>query len=346
MTRPARGPCGDLMREPILTDRLFLRDVTEADAELLFDLDSDPEVMRDIGPRPADHVGAYRDRIRTTYLPWQSHPWHGVRVVFDRTTGEFLGWVFVRPATASKLAADLGWTDPAEIEVGYRYRRAAWGRGIATEAAVPLVRLAVTDPETAAVVACAEAGNAGSLRVLEKLGLARVGEVGSDARGALVKLTRRGTTIRPATPDDRDTLTELWLRSVRATHTFLTEDDVQRLLPLVRNEALAALEVWVLEEAGRPVGFSGLAGNKLEGLFLDPDHIGRGGGRRLVEHARRLKGPLTVDVNEQNPAAVQFYRALGFREVGRSPVDSGGRPFPLIHMTEQLTLTTTPPDCY
>lgn len=179
------------MREPILTARLVLRDITEADAGLLFELDSDPEVMRYIGPRPADHVGAYQDRIRTAYLPWQQHPWHGVRVVTDRTGGEFLGWVFVRPATASKLAGGLGWTDPAEIEVGYRYRKAAWGRGVATEGAVPLVRLALADPATTAVVACAEAGNAGSLRVLEKLGLVRVGEVTiTGEKEPLVKLTR------------------------------------------------------------------------------------------------------------------------------------------------------------
>jgi RimJ/RimL family protein N-acetyltransferase len=38
------------MREPILTDRLILRDITVADAELLFALDADPEVMRYIGP--------------------------------------------------------------------------------------------------------------------------------------------------------------------------------------------------------------------------------------------------------------------------------------------------------
>lgn len=165
------------MREPILTDRLLLRDVTEADAEALFELDSDLEVMRHIGPRPADDVLPYRERIRTVYLPQQAHPWHGVRVVAARTTGEFLGWVFVRPATASRDAAAIGWSRPDEMEVGYRYRRAAWGRGVATEAARPLVRVALADPGTAAVVACASAGNAGSLRVLAKLGLERVGEV-------------------------------------------------------------------------------------------------------------------------------------------------------------------------
>jgi RimJ/RimL family protein N-acetyltransferase len=165
------------MREPLLTDRFILRDITEADAELLFDLDSDSEVMRYIGPRPAADVEGYRDRTRAVYVPFQAHPWHGLRVVLDRAGGGFLGWVFARPATAFKYAREIGWVRPGEVEVGYRYHRSAWGRGVATEAAAPLVRIALADPATAAVVACALAGNAGSLRVLEKLGLGRVGEV-------------------------------------------------------------------------------------------------------------------------------------------------------------------------
>lgn len=165
------------MRERLLTDRLTLRDITEADAELLFDLDSDPEVMRYIGPRPAPDVASYRERTRTVYVPMQVHPWLGVRVVLDRASGEFLGWVFVRPATGSRQAPELGWTRQSEVEVGYRYRQAAWGRGVATEAAMPLVHIALADPATTAVVACALAGNAGSLRVLRKLDLERVGEV-------------------------------------------------------------------------------------------------------------------------------------------------------------------------
>ena len=110
-------------------------------------------------------------------MPAQAHPWHGVRIVLDRASGAFLGWVFVRPATASLHAREIGWIRPDEVEVGYRYRRSAWGRGVATEAAAPLVQIALADPATTAVVACAHAGNAGSLRVLQKLGLERVGEV-------------------------------------------------------------------------------------------------------------------------------------------------------------------------
>jgi RimJ/RimL family protein N-acetyltransferase len=179
------------MRESLLTDRLILRDITEADAELLFNLDSDPEVMRYIGPRPAADVAGYRDRTRTVYVPWQKHPWHGTRIVLDRTSLEFLGWVFIRPATASKNARELGWTRHDEVEIGYRFRRTVWRRGIATEAAKLLVQFALADPATRAVVACASAANVGSLRVLSKLGLVRIGEVIlPETSEPTVKLTR------------------------------------------------------------------------------------------------------------------------------------------------------------
>jgi ribosomal-protein-alanine N-acetyltransferase len=132
--RPIGVIKGQIMRNPIHTPRLILCDVTEDDAELLFELDSDPEVMRFIGAMPATEVAGYRDRIRDVYLPQQLHPWHGVRIVHDRASGDFLGWVFIRPAPASKHAPEMDWTDPHEVEIGYRYVRSAWGRGIATEA--------------------------------------------------------------------------------------------------------------------------------------------------------------------------------------------------------------------
>lgn len=141
--------------------------------------------------------------------------------------------------------------------------------------------------------------------------------------------------IRAARPTDHEVLLDIWLRSVRATHTFLTEPDIQSLLPMVRDGALRQLELWILcADGGEVVGFMGLSGAKLEALFLAPEQRRRGGGRLLVEYARQLKGPLTVDVNEQNPEAIRFYQALGFRVVGRSAVDGMGRPFPLLHLSE------------
>ena len=148
--------------------------------------------------------------------------------------------------------------------------------------------------------------------------------------------------IRRARAADLDTLVALWERSVRATHEFLTEADIDALRPLVR-EALSddALELWVLtEKADVPIGFMGLAGHDIAALFLEPARRGQGYGRRLVAHAQQLRGgQLTVDVNEQNPAARGFYEALGFRVVGRSPLDDGGRTFPLLHMRRPLVTT-------
>ena len=147
--------------------------------------------------------------------------------------------------------------------------------------------------------------------------------------------------IRRGVPADHERLVELWLRSVRATHTFLTEEQIQELLPLVREQALPALEIWVLTREDELVGFSGLDGNKLEALFLDPSFHRQGGGKLLVDHARKLKGPLTVDVNEQHPEAQKFYEAMGFELIGRSDFDSAGRPYPLLHMRDRQDEITT-----
>jgi putative acetyltransferase len=140
--------------------------------------------------------------------------------------------------------------------------------------------------------------------------------------------------IRRAIPTDRDLLPDLWLRSVRATHTFLTEDDIQFFLPLVRDYlGSAESELWVLcSDSGALMGFMGMSGSKMESLFLAPEFQRRGGGKRLVRHAQELRGELTVDVNEQNPAARRFYEACGFVVEGRSELDDTGRPFPLLHM--------------
>lgn len=144
--------------------------------------------------------------------------------------------------------------------------------------------------------------------------------------------------IRLARSADMGRLVEVWIASVRATHHFLTEDDIQTLLPLVREVVLPNLdEIWVVCSADDlAVGFMGLRGQILDALFLHPSHFRLGCGRHLVEHARRLKGPLVVSVNEQNLQAVAFYAAVGFKVVGRSPEDDEGRPYPLLHMQEAM----------
>jgi putative acetyltransferase len=143
--------------------------------------------------------------------------------------------------------------------------------------------------------------------------------------------------IRLVRPEDREQLLYIWLRAVRATHVFLTEEDIQFYLPVVRDKALRVLDLCVAEaEDGGLAAFIGLSAAKVEMLFVDPAWHSRGIGRALLVHAARLRGDLTVDVNEQNEGARAFYRKCGFREVSRSPLDSTGRPLLLIHLTSRM----------
>jgi GNAT superfamily N-acetyltransferase len=150
-------------------------------------------------------------------------------------------------------------------------------------------------------------------------------------------------TIRRPREYERSDLAGLWERSVRATHTFLTESDIEFYRPLVSDlMASADLDLWVLtDEADVPVGFLGLGHNSIEALFLEPRFRRRGGGRRLVEYAQaRAAGALTVDVNEENVAARAFYEALGFRVTGRAPLDPMGRPHALLHLRRDVATPT------
>ncbi len=141
--------------------------------------------------------------------------------------------------------------------------------------------------------------------------------------------------IEPASLSDHPALLGVWERAVRATHDFLSEDDIVSIRAAVRDHALPALEVYVTrDDKGAPIGFMGLAGNTVEALFVDPSLHGRGVGRAFLDYARALRGSLKVDVNEQNPRAAAFYLKYGFVQTGRSPLDSDGRPFPILHLAE------------
>lgn len=129
-----------------------------------------------------------------------------------------------------------------------------------------------------------------------------------------------------------DALTALWERSVRATHTFLTEPEIAALRPCVPGAMAEVEHLVVAREGGRLLGFLGAEGDRLEMLFLEPAERGRGLGAALVRYGLREYGLREVTVNEQNPAARGFYEHMGFRAVRRTPLDEQGRPYPLLYM--------------
>lgn len=127
-------------------------------------------------------------------------------------------------------------------------------------------------------------------------------------------------------------LVEIWQRSVKATHTFLSASEIAEIRKYV-PQALNEVPVLVVAfDESEPVGFMGIAGSKLEMLFLDPTVRRQGLGRRLVAYGFDHYAIDQVVVNEQNPAAVGFYQHLGFEIVARSPIDEQGQPYPILMM--------------
>ena len=134
------------------------------------------------------------------------------------------------------------------------------------------------------------------------------------------------------TPELVDSLAQVWERSVRATHLFLSEDDIAGLRPEVAAGLAGIERLAVAWQDGVAVGFAGVQDGHLEMLFVDAAVRGAGVGRTLLAHAVEHWGARTLDVKEQNPQAAGFYEHMGFVVEGRSPVDDAGRPFPLLHM--------------
>jgi len=145
------------------TKRLLLRRFTESDVDNLVNLDGDPEVMRFINGGRA----VSRDVIQGETLPrflraYERFEGFGVWAAIEKSTGQFVGWFEFYP-----------WKDvsPEEVELGYRLRKSAWGKGYATEGSRALIRKGFTELGVQRVVAETMAVNAASRRVMEKAGL-------------------------------------------------------------------------------------------------------------------------------------------------------------------------------
>jgi RimJ/RimL family protein N-acetyltransferase len=164
------------MKVVLETERLLLRRFTESDADALLQLESEPDVLRYVGRRPLSDVDAYRHKIQSVFLPFYDKPGgYGAWAIIEKASGELVGGCSLRPGLDAKSAAEMGY-GPDDVELGYGLRKPSWGRGYATEVVRALVRKAFTELGAASVVACVTDENLASVRVLEKVGLRRIGE--------------------------------------------------------------------------------------------------------------------------------------------------------------------------
>ena len=127
-------------------------------------------------------------------------------------------------------------------------------------------------------------------------------------------------------------LVDVWERSVKATHLFLSEAEIAQVKTYVPQALGGVAHLMVGEVDGRPVAFMGIEDSKIEMLFIEPEQRGKGMGRQLAEYAFDKFNVTEVCVNEQNPQAHGFYERMGFEVYKRTPLDEQGQPYPLLYL--------------
>lgn len=128
-------------------------------------------------------------------------------------------------------------------------------------------------------------------------------------------------------------LLQVWESSVRATHTFLTEQEIERIKRYVPQALREIPHLLVAEdEDGRFVAFAGIDGHKLEMLFVSAENRRRGIGKQLLQRAVASYAVNELTVNEQNPSAIGFYEHMGFETYKKSDTDEQGNPYPIFCM--------------
>lgn len=148
------------------TDRLILRQFTSADADLIFELDSDLDVTRYTDPErvyggqyPSDQV--IRQHILPQWLSYyQNSEGYGFWAAIEKSSQAFIGWFHLKPTPQN-----------TEVELGYRLKKMAWGKGYATEGSKALISKAFSELGFDRIISTALAENQASIRVMEKAGL-------------------------------------------------------------------------------------------------------------------------------------------------------------------------------
>ena len=117
-----------------------------------------------------------------------------------------------------------------------------------------------------------------------------------------------------------------------ATHGFLKKNSFKEIKAALLPDYFPNVDLYAIADNDEYAGFIGLSSDSIEMLFIDSHRRSMGYGSALIEFAKR-QGATKVDVNEQNPTALNFYKAKGFRVISRDETDDAGRPCPILHLS-------------
>lgn len=120
--------------------------------------------------------------------------------------------------------------------------------------------------------------------------------------------------IRKHTSSDLEDILDIWYQASTLAHPFLAVDIVKEVMKDMREIYIPDSETWVYEEGNKIVGFIGMMGNEIGGLFVLPDHHSRGIGSKLVNFIKEFHQELEVEVFKENSIGRAFYDKYGFKQ--------------------------------
>ena len=139
--------------------------------------------------------------------------------------------------------------------------------------------------------------------------------------------------VNERTPKLINKLLEVWEDSVKATHVFLSKEEINHIKEYVPQVFSRVSHLVIIEnENHEPIAFMGIENQKLEMLFIKNSERGKGLGKRLLNYGIENYNVNELVVNEQNPIAKGFYEYMGFKTYKRTELDEQGNPYPILYM--------------
>lgn len=118
--------------------------------------------------------------------------------------------------------------------------------------------------------------------------------------------------IRKLTESDIDHVVNLWLSASIIAHDFIPAEFWSEKVDAMKSKYLPSAESYVIASDSQVEGFISLVENSVAAIFVDPSSQGKGYGKLLLNHAKKLRASLQLSVYSKNAKSIDFYKSQGF----------------------------------